>query len=64
LVALSDGGELVQIEPNPTRYIEKGRFKAVAGKCWSTPAFSEGRIYVRSTKEGAAFEVGQKMAQQ
>ena len=64
LVALSDDGELVHIEPNPARYVEKGRFKAVAGKCWSTPAFSEGRIYVRSTKEGAAFEVGQKMAAQ
>ena len=64
LVALSDDGELVHIEPNPARYVEKGRFKAVAGKCWSTPAFSEGRIYVRSTKEGAAFEVGQKLAAQ
>ena len=34
------------------------QFKAVAGKCWSTPALSDGKLYVRSTKEGACFEVG------
>lgn len=27
-------------------------------KCWSTPALSNGRLYVRSTKEGACFAVG------
>jgi outer membrane protein assembly factor BamB len=62
LVALSDDGKLVLIEPTPGRYQEKGRFQAVTGKCWSTPAFSEGRIYVRSTKEGAAYDLSQKMA--
>jgi outer membrane protein assembly factor BamB len=62
LVALSDDGKLVLIEPTPGRYQEKGRFQAVTGKCWSTPAFSEGRIYVRSTKEGAAYGLSQKMA--
>jgi len=32
-------------------YNELGRMKAVSGKCWSTPAFSNGCIYVRSTEE-------------
>lgn len=64
LVALSDDGQLVHINPVPTGYQEKARFQAITGKCWSTPAFSEGRIYVRSTKEGAAFDLSSKLAQQ
>lgn len=63
LIALSDDGQVVQIDPVPTAYQEKARFKAVTGKCWSTPAFSEGRIYIRSTKEGAAFDLSSKLAQ-
>jgi outer membrane protein assembly factor BamB len=62
LVALSDAGALVLIDANPGRYQEKGRFQAVTGKCWSTPAFSEGRVYVRSTKEAAAYDFSPKMA--
>ncbi|MGZ8938103.1 MAG: outer membrane protein assembly factor BamB family protein [Limisphaerales bacterium] len=63
LVALSDAGELIHIDPSPARYQQKARFQAVTGKCWSTPAFSQGRIYVRSTKESAAFDLSQKLAQ-
>jgi outer membrane protein assembly factor BamB len=57
LIALSDDGHLVLVEANPEAYREKGRFKAVAGKCWSAPALANGRLYVRSTKEGACFEL-------
>jgi hypothetical protein len=56
LLALADDGELVAVDPNPKEYKEISRFQAIAGKCWSTPALSEGHIYVRSTKEGACFE--------
>lgn len=57
LLALADDGQLVVVEPVPDAYKEITRFKALAGKCWSTPALSNGRVYVRSTKEGACFEV-------
>lgn len=57
LLALSDGGELVVIEADPKAYTEVVRTKAVNGKCWSTPAFSNGRIYVRSTEEGVCLDV-------
>jgi outer membrane protein assembly factor BamB len=59
LMALSDAGELVLIEPSPERYVERARFKAVAGKCWSSPGLCHGRLYVRSTKEGACFDVSE-----
>jgi outer membrane protein assembly factor BamB len=57
LLALTDYGEVVVVEANPDAYKEVTRFKAVDGKCWSTPAFADGKLFVRSTKEGACFEL-------
>ncbi|MGE5611936.1 MAG: PQQ-binding-like beta-propeller repeat protein [Bacillota bacterium] len=57
IVALTDDGQLVVVEATPTAYKEVARAKVVAGKCWSTPALSNGRLYVRSTKEGACLDV-------
>ena len=58
LLALSDTGVLVAIEATPKAYKEIARMNAVGGKCWSTPAFSNGRVYVRSTSEGVCLQVG------
>jgi outer membrane protein assembly factor BamB len=58
LLALSDAGDLVLINPSTEKYLEVCRFHAVDGKCWSTPSIAGGRVYVRSVKEGACYEVG------
>ncbi len=63
VLALSDAGELVLAEASPSGYKEISRARSVTGKCWSTPVVSEGRIYVRSTKEGACLDVSSKSAQ-
>lgn len=57
LVVLSDAGEVVLASATPDAYREIARTKAVEGKCWSTPAFSDGRIYVRSTQEAVCISV-------
>jgi hypothetical protein len=57
LVALSDAGEVVLVKASPESYQEVARTKAIEGKCWSTPALSNGRLYVRSTKEGACLDL-------
>jgi outer membrane protein assembly factor BamB len=57
LVALSDDGQVVLVEATPAGYKELARTKAISGKCWSTPALSNGRLYVRSTKESACLDV-------
>jgi len=62
LVALTDAGDLVLINPNSEKYLELARFNAVKGKCWSTPSVAEGRIYVRSVKEGACYDVGARLS--
>ena len=51
LLALSDDGQLVVVAAAPKAYKELARAKVLTGKCWSTPALADGRIYVRSTKE-------------
>ena len=60
LLVLADDGQLVVVEAMPEAYKEIARFKALAGKCWSTPALCDGRLYVRSTKEGACFDLAVK----
>jgi outer membrane protein assembly factor BamB len=57
VLVLSDAGELVLLDPQPGAYKEVARAKVLEGKCWTTPVLANGRIYVRSTKEAACFEV-------
>lgn len=58
VLALSDAGELVLVDANPSAYKEIARVKAVDGKCWSSPAVADGKIFVRSTTEGGSFALG------
>ena len=57
VLALSDAGELVLIDPQPAAYKELARAKVVEGKCWTSPVLANGRIYVRSTKEAVCLDV-------
>ncbi|MCG8587027.1 MAG: PQQ-like beta-propeller repeat protein [Pirellulales bacterium] len=57
LVVLPDAGDVVLVQATPDEYKELARIKALKGKCWSTPAYSDGRIYVRSTEEAACLVV-------
>ena len=56
VLALADDGHLVVVQADPAAYREVARAKVVTGKCWSPPALSDGRIYVRSTKEGVCLD--------
>src|SRR5213593_2428128 len=59
LLALSESGDVVLIEPTPAAFTEIARYRALDGshssiarlpvKCWNAPALSNGRLYVRST---------------
>ena len=57
LVVLTDYGELVVVAAQPDEYHELGRKQVVEGKCWSTPAYSNGRVFVRSTQQGACYDL-------
>lgn len=57
LLALSDSGELVIVAASPDGYRESARADVLEGKCWSTPALADGKVYVRSTVEGGCFDL-------
>jgi outer membrane protein assembly factor BamB len=63
ILILSEDGQLVLVQPNPSAYTELARFQAfsfsdsVHGKCWISPAYSNGRIYAHSTTGGIAVDV-------
>lgn len=58
LLAMTAPGDLVRVEATPTAYRELQRFRAVnSGVVWNAPAVSDGRLYVRSTKELAVYDV-------
>ena len=56
LLVLTDLGELVLVAANPDKYVELGR-QQICGKTWSFPAFADGRLYVRDTKELQCLEL-------
>jgi len=60
LVALCDDGELCVVKATPDGYKQEGLFQAIGGKCWYTPAFSDGKLYLRSTTEGVCYETASK----
>lgn len=62
ILALSDDGHVVLAEASPARYRELSRVKVLKGKCWTTPILSNGRIYVRSTKEAACLDISGREA--
>lgn len=60
VIALSDDGQLVLVDAKSDKYTELARAKVIDGKCWSTPVLSDGRLYLRSTKEGVCLDVSGK----
>jgi len=60
LVYLTERGALSLLDPKG-EYKELAHLdKAIAGKTYSTPAFSNGRLYIRSSKEGACYDLSAK----
>src|ERR1035437_6450661 len=63
ILSLTEDGQLVLVNPDPNAYVEFARFQAFQfsetnhGKCWNSPAYSNGRIYARSTRGGICVDV-------
>jgi outer membrane protein assembly factor BamB len=63
LVAVTERGAVVLVRPSTNAYTELARFTAIpayhdfSNKCWNVPAFSDGRLFVRSTAYVALFDL-------
>lgn len=51
LLMLTDGGELVLLEPNAKEYRELARTTVCGRETWAHPALANGRLYVRDNSE-------------
>jgi hypothetical protein len=57
LLATTDAGRLVMIDPTPSEYRERAHAQVIEGKVWASPAVSEGQLFLRSTKQGVCLEL-------
>lgn len=57
LVAISDAGQLVLLEPTPKSYRELAKADVIDGKVWASLALSAGQLLVRSTTQGVCLEL-------
>ena len=57
LVVVTEDGELVLVAANPEKLREVARVPAIVGETWNVPAFADGILLVRNTKEMAAFDL-------
>ena len=57
LLVTTESGDVVLVEPNPERHIEYGRFKALTGKTWNTPALAGDYLLVRNSSEAACYQL-------
>ena len=57
LVVITEEGELVLVAATPERLRELARVPAIDGETWNVPAFADGILLVRNTKEMAAFDL-------
>lgn len=59
LVMLNDRGEVILARATPERYEELARADVFGGEiCWTAPALSRGRLYVRSPTRAACLYLG------
>ena len=58
LLVLGTDGRLALVEARPDAYVEKGSLQALSGRTYAPPSLANGRLYLRSNREMAAYHVG------
>ena len=56
LVVVGVDGSVSLVKADPSEYSEELSFKALKGKTWNHPVFSNGRLYLRNSAEAACYE--------
>jgi outer membrane protein assembly factor BamB len=57
LLVLSEDGDLVVVEPNPDRYVEKCRAKVLTGPVRAHLALADGRLFARDNRKLICFRL-------
>jgi outer membrane protein assembly factor BamB len=65
LILFNDAGELILLRADRTRYVELGRTTVFQDEiCWTAPALSDGRLYLRTQSRLAAVDLAQHSTSQ
>ncbi len=48
LVVLTEKGEVLLCDAAPDGFVDRGRFQALGGRCWASPAIADGKLFVRN----------------
>jgi outer membrane protein assembly factor BamB len=59
LLVLTEDGTLLLLQPNPNKYTELARLQ-VCGNTWSFPAYANGKLYVRDTRNLQCIDLAAK----
>ena len=57
LLVQAEDGAVVLVDPGPEQLVELGRFQAVEGRAWATPALAGDHLIVRSDVEAACYRL-------
>jgi outer membrane protein assembly factor BamB len=57
LVVITEEGELVLVAATPEKLREVARVPGIEGETWNVPAFADGILLVRNTRQMAAFDL-------
>jgi outer membrane protein assembly factor BamB len=57
LLATTESGEIVLIDPSPEGLRERTRFRVLTGKTWNPPALAGDFLVVRHDREAACFRL-------
>ena len=62
VMVTGDKGQLVLVEATPKGYNEVARAQPLVGKCWTMPVISNGRVFMRTTKEAVCLDLRKELS--
>ena len=57
LLVVTERGEVVLLDADPSAHTELARFQALEGKTWNHPVVVGDRLYIRNAEEAACYEL-------
>ncbi len=57
LLVLTETGRLLLVDASPEGYVEKAATQVLEGRCWTAPALSGGRLFLRNRDEMLALDL-------
>lgn len=60
LIVQTEDGDVILVDPNPEKLVERGRIPALDSKTWNNPVLAGSLLIVRNDREAVCYEVALK----